>query len=68
MPVNYELWGSFGYDTVSKVIPGLAPSTSTVLGLKVKVIPYRTGDCRVLLSTFLSPGCQSRLSDELLSR
>lgn len=59
-----ELWalGELGYDTLSSVIPGLAPSMSTVLGLKVKIISCRTGDCRTLPSTFLSAGCQSKLS------
>lgn len=52
--------GEFGYDTLSSMVPGLAPSMSTVL--TVKVIPYKTGDCRTLESTFLSPGCQSKLS------
>lgn len=66
VPVNYELWESFGYDTFSSVIPRLAPSMSTVLGIEVKIISYRTGDCRTLLSTFLSPGCQSKLSIRVL--
>lgn len=66
VPVNYELWESFGYNNLSSIIRGLAPSMSTALGLKVKIISYTTEDCRTLLSTFLSPGCQSKLSIRVL--
>lgn len=62
----WVLGKSFAYNTLSSMIPGLTASMSTVLGLKVKIILYRTGDCRTLLSTFLSPGWQSKLSIRFL--
>lgn len=65
-PVNYELWESFGYNTLCSIIPGLAPSMSTALGLKVKIISHSTVDCRTWLSTLLSPGCESKLSIRVL--
>lgn len=36
--VSDELGGDYGYYTISSMLPGLAPSMSTVLGLKFKII------------------------------